>query len=620
MEQLKISREVSLPLDAVTQTLAAIARKGAGKTFLASLIAEQMLDARAQVIVVDPVGNWWGLRVAADGKSKGKDIFIIGGEHGDIPLVPGAGALIARLLVEKPISAVLDISEMRKGERMQFLTTFGEEFFHLKKRQRSPVHLFLEEAQILMPQRFGKEQARMQGAWTDIVRLGRNYGIGETMISQRPQSIDKEVLNMTECLFVLQVNGVQERKALEDWVQEKGADRTLTGELPGLHRGEGFVWSPSWLRMFKKVHILAKTTFDGSSTPEVGKRVKAATLSPVDVEALKEKLQAVVVEAEEDDPKALRRKIVELERKVSVAGAVRAPVSVPVPAPPPPEPELWEPDWDSVCDRWFDSAVKLNEVCAKLHDAIKTVVDATLGSVAVLPRKALVEELRSIPMKCVRGERAWMISGRGPAQVVKFTKPGSPEVFPASPRTSQSATTSPVGRSGSGASLEGLSGPQSTLLERMAEFAAANISSVKLVWLASSVGTTVRARGFEENMRILRNLQLLERSSKGDGSVTLAQAGRGLVGTRMPLSGHELRQKVMEFLSGPQSAYLTRLMDLWPQPVSFDDLALAFNTTVRARGFEENVRTLRSYELVERTDDGLKAADWLYQVDGRASR
>ena len=64
MEQLKISREVSLPLDAVTQTLAAIARKGAGKTFLASLIAEQMLDARVQVIVVDPVGNWWGLRVA----------------------------------------------------------------------------------------------------------------------------------------------------------------------------------------------------------------------------------------------------------------------------------------------------------------------------------------------------------------------------------------------------------------------------------------------------------------------------------------------------------------------------------------------------------------------------
>lgn len=312
--QLKISSTLTLPADAVTQTLACIGRKGAGKTYLASMLAEQMLDLSAQVVILDPVGNWWGLRVAADGKGKGKDIFIAGGEHGDVPVLPEAGARFARLVVERNVSMVLDVSGFRQGERKRFAADFAEEFFHLKKTQRSAVHLFVEEAQLFAPQRVGPEEARMLGAFENIIRLGRNYGVGCTMISQRPQSINKEVLSQVECLCVLQVNGSHERKALEEWVQEAGADRKLVGELPGLSRGEGYVWSPSWLRIFKRVIFAKKVTFDASATPEVGKATKAALLTAVDVEALKADLQSVIASAEKDDPKVLRRKIADLER------------------------------------------------------------------------------------------------------------------------------------------------------------------------------------------------------------------------------------------------------------------------------------------------------------------
>lgn len=314
MKNLKISKEISLPIDAVTQTLAAIGRKGAGKTYLATMIAEQMLDIGSQVVVIDPVGNWWGLRVGADGKSKGKDIFVIGGDHGDVPLVPEAGAKIAKLLVEKNASAVLDVSSFRLGERKRFCTDFGEELLHLKKSHRTPMHIFIEEAQLIIPQRVGPEEARMVGAYEQIVRLGRNYGIGCTLITQRPQSVNKEVLSQVECLCVLQVTGPHERKALEEWVQEVGADRKLVRELPGLERGEGFVWSPSWLRIFKRVHFSKKETFDASSTPEVGKATKAASLSSVDVKALREDMADVVAQAEKDDPVVLHRKIRELEK------------------------------------------------------------------------------------------------------------------------------------------------------------------------------------------------------------------------------------------------------------------------------------------------------------------
>lgn len=320
MKDLKISSEVSFPIDVVTQTLAAIGRKGSGKTYLATMIAEQMLDAKAQVVVMDPVGNWWGLRVAEDGKHVGKEIFVIGGEHGDVPLIPEAGKQIAHLIVDKGISAVIDVSGFRVGELKRFAADFAEEYFQLKKTKRTPGHMFIEEAQIFIPQRVGPDEARMVGAFERIVRLGRNYGIGCTLITQRPQSVNKEVLSQVECLCVLQVTGLHERKALEGWVQEAGADRKLIGELPSLERGEGYVWSPSWLKVYKRVHFAKKKTFDASATPEVGKATQAASLSAVDVEELKKNMQEVIAKAEEEDPKALHRKIKILTEQMKSAG------------------------------------------------------------------------------------------------------------------------------------------------------------------------------------------------------------------------------------------------------------------------------------------------------------
>ena len=59
--------------------------------------------------------------------------------------------------------------------------------------------------------------------------------------------------------------------------------------------------------------------YDASATPEVGKAARAALLTAVDVEALKADLQEVVAKAEKDDPKALRKRIVELERASATA-------------------------------------------------------------------------------------------------------------------------------------------------------------------------------------------------------------------------------------------------------------------------------------------------------------
>ena len=136
--KLKIAEDFSLPVDAVTQTFAVLAKRGAGKTYTALVMVEEFFKAHLHTVVVDPVGVCWGLRVAADGKSPGLPIVILGGDHADVPLESTAGEIIADLIVEDRVSCVIDLSLFRKGEQKRFMADFLERLY---QRNREPLHL-----------------------------------------------------------------------------------------------------------------------------------------------------------------------------------------------------------------------------------------------------------------------------------------------------------------------------------------------------------------------------------------------------------------------------------------------------------------------------------------------
>ncbi len=310
-KQLELGQGLTLPGNAVTQTLAFLARRGAGKTYAAMRLCEQMLSHDAQVIIVDPVGVWWGLRL--DQKGNGPSDFeipVLGGLHGDISLSAEGGAHVAEALIEHSSSAVLDVSLLSKRKMRQFLTDFGERFLLLKKRLRSPVHLFLEEAQEVVPQRVVKGGERLFGAFESIIKLGRNFGIGASLISQRPQAVNKDVLNQAELLVVLQLTGPHERRAIRGWIQDQGANGAeLEARLPKLQTGQAIVWSPAWLQIYKEVRILKKVSFDASSTPKLEDLVDAPkVLKPLDLFALKDSIEKLSESASPKDKRPTTRR------------------------------------------------------------------------------------------------------------------------------------------------------------------------------------------------------------------------------------------------------------------------------------------------------------------------
>lgn len=328
---LKISRTLALPLDAVTQTFAILSIRGAGKTNLAACMAEEMFAARLPFCVLDPVGAWYGLRSSRDGRKPGLRIPIFGGRHADVPLERASGVMMADLVASDRLSCVLDVSEFSEGDKTRFLTDFAERLY---RKNEEPLHLFLEEADSFVPQRTFRDQARLLGAWQNIVRRGRARGLGITMITQRSAVLNKDVLTQIETLFVLRTTSPQDRKAISAWVDYHGQSRELIDSLPKLENGEAWVWSPSWLKICERVKIRRRRTFDSGATPKLAKSKRpAAFLADVNLESIRKKMADTIERTKVDDPRALHRRIIDLEGKLKATQKV-APAVAPVPAKP----------------------------------------------------------------------------------------------------------------------------------------------------------------------------------------------------------------------------------------------------------------------------------------------
>ena len=307
-----LSEQLNLPSEAVTQTFALLARRGAGKTHTASVMAEEMLAAGHAIVWLDPIGVAWGLRSHFP-------VAIFGGEHADVPLQPTAGKLVADFLVEKRLPVILDLSGFGENEMRRFVGEFCQRFY---EKNRHPVHVFIDEADEFAPQSgSGGEIAKCLGAMQNLVRRGRARGIGVTLITQRSAVLNKSVLTQTECLIAMQTTAPHDLKAIEDWVKYHGTPaecKAIIDELPKLQQGEAWVYSPGWLKLLKRVKFRKRKSFDSSRTPQPGEKLKApSSLADVDLPSLTKEMQSTIDRAKADDPKELRRQIAELKKQLA---------------------------------------------------------------------------------------------------------------------------------------------------------------------------------------------------------------------------------------------------------------------------------------------------------------
>jgi hypothetical protein len=241
---------ISLPVEP-SEKLAIVGVSGSGKSYLAGRMAEQWMVAGARVVVLDPVGIFWGLRTSFERDSSGgMPIRIYGGARMDEQL-PQPAEMARRFAVGEDWSAVLDFSCMPFASVHWYAAEFLNALGALGPRLVAPVHLIVEEAPVFAPQTgsLSRYQRDCRAAFAQCARVYRNFGIGMTVLTQRAAAVDKGILSQCGSIIALRVAARLDKRAVLDWMAQNAGEVDVPAALEKLSLakpGHGMVWSPTW--------------------------------------------------------------------------------------------------------------------------------------------------------------------------------------------------------------------------------------------------------------------------------------------------------------------------------------------------------------------------------------
>lgn len=545
-----ISPTLSLPQEAVTETFGFLAMRGAGKSNAVVVMAEEMYRLGLPWVAIDPKGDWWGIRSNAKGTGPGLPIPIFGGLHGDVPLEAEAGAFIAELIVRENLTCILDVSEFEsKAKRARFLTDFADHLYRLHGKEPQPRHIFAEEADQYIPQRVMADMAKCVGAWEQIIKLGRQRGLGCSVVTQRSASINKDALSQVLTLVAMRTTSPHDRKAILGWVDYHAVGREIVDALPKLPSGSAWIISPQWLGKVEEVTFNRRSTFDSGETPKMGKTRRVATLADIDFGSLAKELADTIERATADDPKALRKRIAELERElakksvVSEVETVTVYETVEVPAPYVPESIL--------------------SASQDLHDAFEKMM-LELRSVDVEPK------LRPAPHREVKSSR--------PAPV---TSPVRERPLP---------TPGPVSQSEPAGTLKKA---ERSILSVLAQFPDGRTKRQLAMLSGYAIGG-----GFNNAVGSLRSSGYINKA--GEPILILPHGLVAIEGNYEPLpEGRALLDFWLGKLARAERLILSELVESWPNPMSKEELAERTGYAI-AGGFNNALGRLRTLQLITR--------------------
>jgi hypothetical protein len=293
----------------VKTRLLVTANSGGGKSWLLRLLFEQ-LGKSTQIIVLDREGEFVTLREVLD--------LLIVGPEGEIPADVRSAPLLVRRLMEKEISAVIDMSEMKLPQQRAYVRTFLDSMLELKKDLWHPCIVGLDETHLFAPE---KGQSEAADSVIGLATLGRKRGFCAVYATQRISKLHKdaaaELLNKFIGRTTLDID--QDRAADELGMNRKDARPVLRDLSPIGAEGEFFGFGPAMSGAGVRKMRVGKVQ---TTHPEAG---RGRTLTPPKpsstITALLPELKDLPqqAQAEAKDIGEARARIRELERAVKTA-------------------------------------------------------------------------------------------------------------------------------------------------------------------------------------------------------------------------------------------------------------------------------------------------------------
>lgn len=576
-----------IPEAARKKHIAILGMNGSGKTSVAKAeLIEPVLAAGGRVCNIDPTGVGWGLRLARDGKKKGFDIYIVGGEHADFPLDRRKGETWGEIVGTSGDSFIFDTSLMTVAARSEWFTDFAEA---LIRKNKGPLTFVLDEAHLFAPQSGttgGGIAPRMLHATNNLLALGRSKGLRITMLSQRPAKLHKDSLTQAHTLIAMMLMAPHDRRAVEDWIADQADAATgkdIIKSLPTLAPGEGWLWAPRE-HMLDRVKFSRPTTFDSSSAPDDDTGT-AIVLPSLDPETIKGKLADVAKEKAANDPAALRAEVTRLTRALSLSSASNEGAKSVVPPAALAEAE----------ERGFKSGVA--SVAAEADKRIRDARCDLVGSLG--ERIGPILDFLKAELRTAKGEKPEI------SKSVAFV-PAKPAAVQAQRLTGAAIPKPAVSAR---PKVEGtLSGPEQRIVDAIRWWNVIGVEAPSHAQVGFVAGYSHKSGTWSTYLSKLRSADMID----GRGDLMLTALGGSLANEpEVPPTGEQLRATVLAKLDGPQQRILGPILAAYPGALSHAEAGEAAGYSPTSGTWSTYLSKLRSLELIEGRGE-LRAQAWLF--------
>ena len=248
----------------VTERSAVIGQSGSGKSYLVSVICEELAANDLGFVVIDTEGEYAGL-------SGHKNIAVID-DIDDLEDISTDKERV-RKIIEESQRIVLDVSETELKLIKDFLEIVYQvatDMFREGCDRQNPFLVIVEEADIYIPQR-----GRVLEILQTMSRRGRKRGLGILFATQRPALVNKNVLSQCNNVFIGKLTLKNDIDSVRIFFSSMDDARQLTALEPGQFYVQGAIADPSFIK------VRRRNTPHGGATPTIQRRTEdASDLTP----------------------------------------------------------------------------------------------------------------------------------------------------------------------------------------------------------------------------------------------------------------------------------------------------------------------------------------------------
>ena len=209
------------PFALVNSNLGIFGASGSGKSWLAGLLAEELIKQGYQGCIIDPEGDYRAL-------GAGPHTLLLGRPETRLPLV----ADVVNFLESGCVGLVLDLSAYTVVERALYTLELLHALRGLRARRGRPHWLLVDEVQSFCPPEGGQ--------LTDLLLEAMQRG-GFSLVSYRPSQVAPALLEALDHWLVTRLSLREEMEALRPFLTRHLGGAAVLSQLPALPVGQAYL-------------------------------------------------------------------------------------------------------------------------------------------------------------------------------------------------------------------------------------------------------------------------------------------------------------------------------------------------------------------------------------------